>query len=266
MSILPLVSAALLTLPAADAKLEIQDVKAVHGPLGPERKSLDVYPGDALVVRYTVTGVRADAEGKVDVVKTVRLLDAAGKELLKQEQPLKGLLPLGGGRFQDVANLNIGDRVAPGDYTLSVAVKDNLSSQTASFERKVVCKEAAFAIVAPQFFYDADNKITAAAGGFAGQTLFFRLLVIGFDRTRARLEHEMTVQVLDAQKQEMLPKPISAEFKSEDAETIKKAVSLTFRGNLVLNRAGEFTLRITVTDRLAKKSTVFEAPLRVTAP
>ena len=36
----------LLTAAAAQAKLEIQNVHASYGLLGPERKSLDTYPGD----------------------------------------------------------------------------------------------------------------------------------------------------------------------------------------------------------------------------
>ena len=36
-------------------------------------------------------------------------------------------------------------------------------------------------------------------------------------------------------------------------------------GDITLNRSGDFVLRITLTDKLAKKTVKFEAPIKVTA-
>jgi hypothetical protein len=41
---------------------------------------------------------------------------------------------------------------------------------------------------------------------------------------------------------------------------------INLRVELVLNRPGDFVLKISLTDRLAKKTTTFEAPLKVMKP
>jgi hypothetical protein len=45
-----------LAVQAAHAKVEIKDVQAAHGQLGPERASLEYLPGDEVFFRFTVTG------------------------------------------------------------------------------------------------------------------------------------------------------------------------------------------------------------------
>src|SRR2546425_5628641 len=74
-------AAALLILSAhsAQAKLGIESIQATYGPLGPERKTLDIYPFDELFFRFTVTGAKPDAEGKVDASVVMQVLDGTGK-------------------------------------------------------------------------------------------------------------------------------------------------------------------------------------------
>jgi hypothetical protein len=257
-----------LSAASAPAELEIQHIQAVHGLLGPERQSLEVYPHDEIVFRFHITGVRVDAEGKVDSTLALRLTDESGTELIKEPpSPLKGVLALGGHTFVGNARLSLGPTVRPGTvYTLTVTVKDNLSSETAQFQRKLKAKAPAFAIVAPRFFFDPEGKVPAPAGGLVGQTLYFRLRAIGYDFTKGKIDSTMEMQLHDADGKELLPKALLVEIRNDDAATVKKASVLTFNGNFVLNRAGTFALRVTVTDRLGKKSATFETPLRVTAP
>ena len=63
-----------------------------------------------------------------------------------------------------------------------------------------------------------------------------------------------------------VPKPIRAAIHNEKPEEVKQITTIRFTGQLVLHRAGDFVLRVTVTDKMAKKKTTFEAPLRVTPP
>ncbi len=250
----------------AQAQLEIQNVQPVYGLLGSARPNLNLYPHDEVLFRFVVTGVRVDAEGKIDTTMTLHLTDAAGKALINEKNPLKGVLALGGQTFTGNARLNVGERIPPGEYTFTVTVHDKLSGKEASFQRKLTAKPAGFQIVAPQFFYDADGKVPAPAGGLVGQNLHFKLRAIGFDRDEGKIDTVMMVQVFDAEGEELLPKPIVAELRTEDVETVKKVTSLNFNGNLALNRPGKFTLRITLNDRLGKKTTQFETPLEVRAP
>jgi hypothetical protein len=265
--IAPLAAAALLCgAAAAPAKLELHNVKAVHGQFGPERKSLDVYPGDQVFFTFAVRGAKVDDKGEVSGLVKLKLADEAGKALLEDQAPLKGALALGGDTLPGKAFVNFGETVKPGTYTLTVTVLDQATRETASFERKLVCKAPAFTIVAPRFSYDDEGKVPAPLGGLVGQVLFFRLAVIGFDKSAGKIHNEMAVQVLDGKGNPAAPRPLLAKLESADKDVVAKATSLTFRGNFVLNRAGEYTLRITVTDRLADRKTTFEAPLSVREP
>jgi len=251
---------------AAQAKLEIKEIKAVQGMYGPERKSLDVLPGDEVFFRFTIAGVRTDEDGKVSCVLTVQLADGKGKELFSQKSPIQGVLALGGASMLSSALVNFGDSVPAGDYKLTVTVEDSIGKEKESFERTLTCRAPEFAIVAPRFFHDKDHKAAAPVGGRAGQILFFQLKSIGFDRSQGKIDNQMKVEVLDEQGKNVLPKPILVEFSTDDAEKAKAVTSLTFSGDIALNRAGEFTLRITLTDRMSKKTAKLEAPLKVVAP
>jgi hypothetical protein len=258
--------ALLLAATAAPAKLEIQNIKSAYGPLGPERKSLEVQPFDDLLLRFTVSGLKCDAEGKMDVTEVLKLTDADGKVLLENKLPIKDVLPLGGNRMNLDAHLNLGDKIPEGAYTFSITVKDNLADESVSFERKVTAKAPSFSIVSPEFFYDAEYKVFAPGGGVVGQKLFFRMKGVGIDKSPGKVDVEMTIQVLDDKGKEVMPKPISVKIANEDPEVVKKANFLTLNGQVALNRPGDFTLVVKVTDKLAKKTAELTLPMKITEP
>lgn len=250
----------------AQAALEIKNIQAAHSVLGPERKGLDYHPGEEVVFRFVIAGARVNAEGMADVTLALKLTNSNGDLVLAQDAPLKLVLGLGGGSFPAHTRINLGERTQPDDYTMTVTIVDKLSLEKTSFQRKITCKPPEFALIAPEFFYDQDGRVAAPCGGVLGHFLHFRFKVIGMDRGRDKLDVAMEGQVLDAQGKEMMPKPITAEVKNDDAEVVRKVGTLTFRGHLMLNRVGDFTLRLIITDRQTNKTTKFEAPLRVTAP
>jgi hypothetical protein len=261
------VAALVLSATASQAKLEIQNIKAVHGLFGPERKSLKFFPSDQLCFRFILSGIKLDADGKIDASTTVNLVDADGKALLDRKSRLQHILPLGGESMLANVTVDVGDSVPVGDYRLTVTVKDNLADQTVSFSRKLTCRPTELAIVAPRLFYDADGKAPAPSGGLVGQELHLRLNAIGFGTARnSRIDTEMKVEVLDAEGKPTMPKPFGAAVKLDDTEKIKQTKSLVFRASFGLNRPGAFTLRITIADKVGKRSTQFEVPLKVTAP
>src|SRR5271165_5186254 len=134
-------------------------------------------------------------------------------------------------------------------YTLNCTVTDNLACDKATFSREVRVRPADFAIILPRFSYDADGKAQAPVGGLVNQTLFFRIGLFGFDRSQERVDLVSSVQVLDDKGKELLPKPLETVIKSDDAKLVKETNVATFNGSLHLHRPGDFTLRITVTDR-----------------
>ena len=250
----------------AFAKLEVEKIEACHGRLGPLRKTLDFYPYDEVWFRFSVTGAKADDEGKVDFEVSWKLLDDKGKEVLSKKLPAKGPLTFGTDSFPAYVSFSLAEPVIAGEYLLKVSVKDNLSSEETSFEKKLNLKATEFAIVSPQLFHDAGYTVPAPSGGIVGQQLHFRLLVIGFDRSKGKIDNELSVQVLDKDKKELMPKPLRMTAQKDDEKIVKELPALDFGGWVILTKAGEFTLRITVTDNNSKKTATFEAPLKVTAP
>jgi hypothetical protein len=251
---------------SAQAKLGIESIQATYGPLGPERKTLDIYPFDELFFRFTVTGAKPDAEGKVDASVVLQVLDGTGKVLGENQSPVKRDLVLGGNAFPLSVTLPLSGQERPGKYTVKITVRDNLSGETASFQRQVTVKALAFKIVDLQFFHDPEGKIPAPARGTLGETLFFRLRIIGFDRSKDRIFTEIVLKILDADGAEVFPKTIAYDIRQDDAKAVKGWAFLKYGNNFDLTHVGKFTLRFTATDRLAKKSTKFEVPIQVTAP
>ncbi len=264
-----LLATILLALAAApaSAKLEIEKIEPCYGRLGPVRKTLDFYPYDEVYFRFTVTGARADDDGKLDVEISRVLLDDKGKEVVaKKSFGLKGQLTFGNDSFPGSVSISLPEPAIAGDYTLKVTVKDNLASDETGFERKMKLKATEYAIISPELFHDAGHVVPAAAGGTVGQQLHFRLYTIGFDRSQGKIDSEMTVQVLDKDKKELLPKPLRVIAEKDDEKVVKELPALDFSGWVVLTKAGEFTLRIKVTDRISKQTATFEVLLKVTPP
>jgi hypothetical protein len=262
-----LLSVVLLALVAApaSAKLEIDKIEASHGRLGPLRKNLDFYPYDEVVVRFLVTGAKSD-EGQVDIDLSWQLLDSANKVVLDKKVASKGHLAFGSESFPASVAVLLTEPATAGEYTLKVTVADHLGGESARFERTLNLKATEFAIVSPKFSYDEAGMVPAPAGGVLGQALHFKVFTVGFDRSQGKLDNEMTVQVLDRAGKELLPKPLRVTAEKDDAKLVKELPVLDFSGFLVLTKTGEFTLKITVTDRNSRKTATFETPLKVTTP
>jgi hypothetical protein len=255
-----------LAVTAAPARVAVQNIQAAHGALLPERKSLEYFPQEMVFFRYTVVDAKVDAEGQVDVEASIKLTDATGKEVAANKLPLKGALSLGGDTFFASAYVVLPEDLVPGKYRLAVVLTDRLSGDKIDFDREIVVKQVDFAALFPRFSYDPEGRVAAPAGGLVNQTLHFRLPVVGLDKGREKVELVSSVQVLDAKGKELLPKPLETVIKETDPKVIKATSVATFNGSLGLHRPGSFTLRITVTDREARKSSTLEVPFKVEAP
>lgn len=254
-----------LTKSPAFAKFGVERIEACYGNFGPVRKSLDIYPYDEIVFRFVVTGAGA-VDGVLDIGATWKLLDDKGKEIHAQNMPFKGPMALGIDALPYVVAFHFPHTASPGEYTLKVALKDNVTGAEAGFERKVKLKATEFAIVSPRFYYDDKFKVSAPVGGVVGQQLHFQLLVIGFDRASGKVANQMNVEVFDRDKKVVQSRPLQALVESADEKIVKESSTLHFTGWLTMSKPGDFTLRITITDRHSKKTASFEAPLKVTTP
>jgi hypothetical protein len=158
------------------------------------RKSLDVFPGDDLFFGYAVTGAGTDKKGAINVLVTVKVFDADGKQVLTRTTPNKGLLALGGDGFTGYAQVNFGTDATPGKYKAIVTVKDLIKDATASFERQVTVKPADFYFVKLRFAYDEKGEAPAPVGGVVGQRLFYTLKVLGFDKSQKKIKVTMKTE------------------------------------------------------------------------
>ncbi len=256
---------ALLCVAPVQAKIEIRDVQASLGSLGPERQSAEYVAGDEVFFRFTLAGVRADEDGWTRAELRMTVTDAKGKVITRDESPFQQVIGLGGGAVPAFASFNVGEDVPPGEYELAVVFTDLLARESVSFKRKVVCKAEEFALVRVRFSHDAEGQVPAPVGGLVRQQLVVRLAAVGFAR-KGEIDVEMEITVLDEKGKPVIPKPIRAAAHTEKPDEVKSAASVTLSGTVGLNRPGEFVLRIVVTDKVTTKKLTFETPLRVTAP
>jgi len=252
-------------LPAV-AKLEIKNVQPAHGPLGPARGSDDVYPLDEYLVRYQVAGVKPDKNGNVELEVSVRLTNPSGKSVYETKPTARKFdMSLGGDVVQTFGFVTFSDQAPPGEYKLTVTVRDKGSNESTSFDRKITCKPPGFEIIAPRFFHDSDASTPAGTTLIVGETLHYRFRVIGFDTSQKRVGLVMRAVMVDSDGKTLGAKPL--EVKGETADPAKADTRrAAFSGVAALYRAGDFKLRIEVEDTIGKKLTTFETPIKVVAP
>jgi hypothetical protein len=253
-----------LAAPAAPAKVELRDVQAAHGYLGPQRTTLDYLPGDEVFFRFTVAGATVTDDGRLNGELRMTLRDAAGKVLFQDAAEVRKPLPFGGGRFPAKAALELGHQFPPGEYAFAVEYRDLASGESDSFTRKCTVRPTEFGLARVRFAHDEAGTAPARAGGVAGQPLHLKLVAVGFDRAKGEIDLAMDVQVLDENGRPLSPAGVRAAVRNADPETVKAATHVTFTSEMVLSRPGRFTLRVTVTDRQTGKVATFETPLRVT--
>jgi hypothetical protein len=251
---------------AAPAKPDLRDIQAAHGLLGPERKSNEYVAGDEVYYRFTIKGAQTDAEGRLRGELRLTLTDAKGKELLKRESPIQEVPVLGAESIPGQAVWTLGIEFPAGEYESTVEFHDLVAKESASFKRKFTVKPLEFALVRVRFHHDSAERVPARAGGTVGQELALKLQAIGFDKTQGEIDVEMEIQVFDMQGKPVMAKPLRATVHNEKPAEVKAIDRITFSGVLTLNRAGDFVLRVTVSDTVGKKKSQFETPLRVTAP
>ena len=251
---------------SAQAKLEIANVQAAYGSAGPKRDSLVYYAGDEILLRYTLKDVHTNAKGEANVDITLKISDPAGKVLLNTTSPTKAVVALGGGLVPGTATATLGTGLKPGKYRFGVTANDKLSGESAAFEREVTLAKPIFTSVSQRFFLDSEGKVPASTGGIVGQTLYYRFGLIGFDRSQGRVETRIELEVLDGEGGQVLTKPSNVTYKNDDREALPGISQVSFNGSMVLNRAGNFSLRFKFTDIPGGKVSRFEMPLHVADP
>jgi hypothetical protein len=240
----------------------LRDIRITYGPLGPIRESTDVVAGDELYFRFIVDGLRTET-GKIDVELRLQVISSEGKAILDQRSPLNDVLALGGNSFAGTASVSLGSKFPTGDYTYKLTITDNLAEESVSFERKFKCVASKFALVRPRFTHDKEGTSPAGSHGFVGELLHFRLHAIGFEREQGKIKLAMEIQTFDKAGKPQMPKPQRFDFLGDDAAKVATAEAITLQGFIALNRAGEFTLQITVLDDVGNQKALIRVPIVV---
>jgi hypothetical protein len=252
---------AVLTLaPDQQGGLALNNVRATHGLLGPARTEKKVLPGDSVFVCFDIEGITVDPEGKVKYSIATEVTDANGKSIYKQEPREQEVpLSLGGNRVPGYSQIDCGLDQPAGKYTLKLTVTDRAANKTATFTHDFEIAERGFGLVRFAATHDKDGHQPVNVPG-CGELVWLQFSVIGFERDKASKQPNVSVefQVLDGDKP--VGKPQSGVV-SKGVPDGAAALPLQFW--LSLNRPGKFTLVVTATDQLTKKTTKTTLPLTV---
>jgi hypothetical protein len=250
--------------PAADApgKLALFGTRLTYGPRGPARADSKLLPGDALSVAFDIEGLTADEGGKVRYSTALEVTDSQGKSLFKQApRDQESVLALGGNVVPAFAQINVGLDQPEGSYTATVTVTDLATKSTQTLTQKFEVQPRGFGIIRVGLSSDPDGQYPLTAFG-PGQSAYVSAVIVGF--TRDGTSHQpaltLTLRALDDKGKPTTAKPFSGSIEKEVPE---KALSVPIQFGVPLNRAGSFTVEMTVTDRVSKKTATVTFPLTV---
>jgi hypothetical protein len=244
-------------------QLNIHNIQACQGPFGPERNPLHYYHHEVVWFRFAIHGAKADQEGNIDLDIASELSGPDGASVSKNERHSTGTLQLGPG-FREMVGFELPPELKPGEYVLTVAIRDKLSGQATAFQRKLYLKSGEFAVAMPEFYFDSERTVRAPFGGVEGQTLYFQFVVVGIAHSSGRSHVETKYELLDGKTRQVLSKPVASVHDTNNPLLAQAWVRLA--SQVRLHTPGDFILRILATDRLANKTATLEVPLRVTAP
>lgn len=245
-------TAALSAAPAQPGTLQLTNVRATYGYLGPARSGSNYLPGDKIFLMFDIDGLKVNDQGQVFFRMGMTLRDTKGKEHFKQE-PLEQqrLLSLGGTKVPAFAHANIGADQPPGEYVFEVLVQDPTTKREAKHESKFTIDKKQFGIVRFGLFYDDQANFPAPPVAVPGQAFFTSFAVVGFDRDKAKKQPDLLAEmhVLD-DKGKPINKPLTGEVK----ELLESVQGVPLQFILSLNRPGKYKVLLKATDKLTNKT------------
>jgi hypothetical protein len=251
-----------LTMPHAQTDLSLTHVRSTHGPMGPQRESDTLHPGDMLFVCFDIEGITAEEDGKVRYSTAIEISNSSGKVLFKQQpQNAETKVSLGGNRVPAYAYFSVGLDAPAGEYGFKVNVKDLSSGKEKSLSRNVKVVEKDFALVRAALTSDVDAQYPAVALG-CGQGVWVHCSAVGFERDRSGKQPNVVfeMRVLDEGGKPVCAKPTTNTV-NKDVTEKQSAVPMGF--GLSLNRPGKFTVELLASDQISGKKAKLTFPISV---
>ena len=266
--------AVLTGLPAQPAgELKLTNVRLTVGELGPTREAAKLLPGDILFIAFDIDGISIDGEGVARYTIEMEVLNAAGARILPppnepKEKPreLTEFVPLRGNKMPARAFVTLGLDQAAGGYTCKLVVADTKSKATGNLAVKFEVAKKEFGVVAVYTTYDIDGRLSAPTAGQVGQTIFVQFSIASFERDAKTKQPDVEIvcQILDEKGAPLLTTPRRHIQDAKALQPVKEADgAFPLQFPLFMSRPGTFTVEITATDRVTKKTTAYKLPVTV---
>jgi hypothetical protein len=259
------VLAALSLAPDQAGNLKLENVRSTHGILGPARANEKYVPGDSLTLNFDINGITVDDKGKVLYSVEIEVTNLSDKSVVFRQpaQKLETITVFGGNQIPGFAHLDVGIEQAPGDYSMKVTVTDRASNATKDLTHKFTVLKPEFAVVRLRTSSDTDGTFPVPALG-AGQTLWVSFGIVGFGRDAGSKQPNVQFEfnVLDESGKATMAKPYATAITKDVPE---KNLAIPMQFPLSLTRAGKFTIELTATDQVTKKTAKLAVPLTVLA-
>jgi hypothetical protein len=253
-------TAALSFVPQQGGELTLTNVRPTYGVLGGKRKDAaapKLLPGDVFTLSFDINGLKVAPDGAVQYSIGMELTRDGKIQLGEKPDDRTSHNSLGGSGQPAFVATQLGTDTQPGKYALTAIVIDRANKNaTQKVTREFEVLPKGFGIVRLALFYPGQGGlIPAPPVGVRGQALMIGFAVAGFTRDKkTELPHlSISMRVLENGKPVLEKEPSGT---AKDAPPSFSLVPLTFPLNL--NRAGKFTIELTVTDELTspkKKAT-----------
>lgn len=268
---LALMSALTFT-PAQAGQLELKNVRVTNGLLGQKRDGTTYLPGDMVVLAFDIEGLQTAADGQVQYSMGMELTDKAGKKLYgKEPRQSVAVNSLGTSRLPSFALTEIGTDTEPGEYTMTVTVKDMKGGGSVKKEQKFDVKKTELGIVRPGFVYTSLSEDEAGMGtmlappvAVPGQNLMVHFALVGFELkgNKPNPNVAVTMEVQDESGKPVLGKPFTGKVSEIDEEGRKLRV-IPFHVPISVNRSGKFKVVLTAKDNHSGKTATLPLDLKV---
>lgn len=269
------VLAGLTTQPARQpaGELKLTNVRTTVGELGPAREVGKILPGDVLFVAYDIEGITIDGEGLARYTMAMEVTNAAGARILPppnepkaEPRELTEFVPLRGNKMPARAFVTVGLDQPAGTYTCKLTVTDTKSKATGSLTQKFEVAKREFGVVAVYTTHDQRGELSAPTSGQVGQTIYVQFSIASFDRDPKTKQPDVEVicQLLDDKNTPLLTTPRKHMQDAKSPQQVKDADgAFALQFPVFMNRPGKFTVEITATDRVTKKTASYKLPVTV---
>jgi hypothetical protein len=247
---------------AEKGKLNLSNVRATHGLLGPARADARVLPGDTLCLEFDIEGITVAADGKVQYAMSLEALDDQGKVIYAQNATdQEALASLGGKSVPAQAHLDIGLDQPAGNYEVKVTVIDGATKERQSFTHKLQVLPADFGIVQLKTTSDPDGTVPAGLVG-TGQSIWVNFAAVRFsrDKTTKQPNVQFEMRILDADGKQTLANPETGII-NQGVPADDQLLGGQFP--ISVNRPGKFVVELKAMDKIASKSASLAFPLTV---